>query len=164
VSVAPPSQTITDGNVATFTATLKDGQGNTLTGRTVSWDSSDPTVATMDNAGNATSTGPGTTTITAASEGKSGTASLQVDPVAVTSIAVTPAFDTTNVGSTVQLSASIQETNAPGHGHTVAWSSSDDNIASVDKHGVVTGVAPGDATISAATQGKSGFAVVTILP
>ncbi|MDB4909644.1 MAG: Ig domain protein group 2 domain protein [Gemmatimonadetes bacterium] len=163
VTVNPSTQTITDGGSVAFAATLKDQQGHPLTGRTVSWDSSDQSVATIDNTGNATSAGPGTTTITATSEGKSGTASLQVDPVAVTSVVVTPAFDTTNVGSTVQLSASIQETNA-GHGHTITWSSADNNIASVDSRGRVRGVAPGDVMITATTQGQSGSAQVTVLP
>jgi uncharacterized protein YjdB len=163
VTVNPSTQTITDGGSVAFAATLKDQQGHPLTGRTVSWDSSDQSVATIDNTGNATSAGPGTTTITATSEGKSGTASLQVDPVAVTSVVVTPAFDTTNVGSTVQLSASIQETNA-GHGHTITWSSADNNIASVDSRGRVRGAAPGDVMITATTQGQSGSAQVTVLP
>jgi uncharacterized protein YjdB len=164
VTVSPSTQTITDGNTAAFTATVNDTHDHPLTGRTVTWDTSDPAVATIDNTGNATSTGPGTTTITAASGGKSGTASLQVDPAPVSSVAVTPAFDTTNVGSTVQLSAAIQETDTAGHAHKVDWSSSDDTVAAVDKHGLVRGVGAGDAMITATTQGKSGSAQVTVLP
>ena len=86
VTVDPPSQTITDGGTAAFSAALEDAQHNPLTGRTVSWDSSDHSVATIDNTGLATSTGPGTSTITATSEGKQGMASLQVDPAPVTSV------------------------------------------------------------------------------
>ena len=164
VDVSPPNQTITDGNSASFTATVKDAHGHPIAGHPVSWDTSDPAVATVDANGNATSTGPGQATITASSGGKSGTASLQVDPAPVTSVAVTPPFDTTTVGSTVQLTASIQESNAPRHGHAVDWKSSDDHIARVDRQGLVTGVAPGDATITATTQGQSGDAVVTVLP
>jgi trimeric autotransporter adhesin len=163
VTVNPSTQTITDGSTATFNATVKDGQGNQLTGRTVSWDSSDHAVATIDNSGLATSTGPGNTNITATSEGKSGTASLQVDLAPVTSVAVTPPFDTTNVGSTVQLSASVQGTDA-GHRPPATWSSADNAIATVDGHGRVTGVAPGDVAISATVQGISGSAQVTVLP
>jgi uncharacterized protein YjdB len=164
VTVDPPTQTIIDGNVAAFTATVKDGQGSPLTGRVVDWSSSDPAVATIDNAGSATSTGPGATTITATSEGKSGTATLQVDPVPVTSVVVTPAFDTTNVGGKLQLAASIQGGSGAGHGPTLAWTSSDDTIATVDDKGGVKGVSPGDALITASTQGKSGSSQVTVLP
>jgi trimeric autotransporter adhesin len=164
VAVSPPSQTITDGGTAPFAATLNDAQGNPLTGRTVTWDSSDHSVATVDNSGLATSTGPGTATITATSEGKSGTATLQVDAAPVTSVVVTPPASTITAGTTVQLTASIQETNAGGHRHTVTWDSNNTNAATVDGNGLVTGVAFGDATITASTQGKSGSALVSVLP
>jgi uncharacterized protein YjdB len=164
VTVDPSTQTITDGNTATFTATLKDAQGNSLSGRTVTWDSSDHSVATIDNSGLATSTGPGTATITATSEGKSGTATLQVDPAPVSSVVVTPPAAAIAIGGTVQLTASIQETDAGGHHHAVMWDSNNTNAATVDKNGLVTGVAFGVATITASTQGKSGSAQVTVLP
>ncbi len=163
VTIDPPNQTITDGGTAAFAAKLEDAQHNELTGRTVTWDSSDLAVATIDNTGNATSTGPGTTTITAMSEGKKGMASLQVDPAPVTSVVVTPPFDTTNVGSTVQLSASIQGGD-PRHSPPIAWSSADNGIATVDDHGRVRGVGPGDVAITATAQGQSGSALVTVLP
>jgi uncharacterized protein YjdB len=165
VTVDPPSQTITDGTTANFNATPKDAQGHPLNGRAVSWDSSDHSVATVDNSGLATATGPGTATITATSEGKSGTASLQVDPVPVSGVVVNPPAAAITIGSTVQLSASIQEADAGGHhAHAVMWSSSDDGTAKVNDHGLVTGVAFGIATITATTQGKSGSALITVLP
>jgi uncharacterized protein YjdB len=164
VTIDPPNQTITDGGTAAFAAKLEDAQHNQLTGRTVTWDSSDLSVATIDNTGSATSTGPGTTTITATSEGKSGTASLQVDPAPVSSVAVTPPVAAIAAGTTVQLTASIQEADAGGHTHAVTWDSSNTGAATVDHNGLVTGVAFGVATITASTQGKSGSAVVTVLP
>jgi uncharacterized protein YjdB len=164
VAVDPPSQTITDGATAMFNATVQDAQGHPLTGRTVSWDSSDHAVATIDNTGLATATGPGNTTISAKSGGKMGTASLQVDPVSVTSVTVTPPFDTTNVGSTIQLTASIEQSTAGPRPPAVMWSSADHGIAMVDPQGHVKGVAPGDVAITATVQGKSGSAQVTVLP
>jgi len=161
VAVSPASQTITDGESATFTATLQDANGNTLTDRTVNWKSSNNMVATIDNTGTATSTGPGTATITATSEGKSGTASLQVDPAPVT-VAVTPAFDTTTVGAKVQLAASVQ--GGVGPAGPVTWSSADVGIATVDDKGLVTGVAAGDVSITATAKGEMGSALVTVLP
>jgi probable HAF family extracellular repeat protein len=69
------------------TATLRDSQNYILTGRVVTWASSNPTVATVDNAGLVTAMSPGTTTLTATSEGKSGsTPALTVAPVAVTDL------------------------------------------------------------------------------
>jgi uncharacterized protein YjdB len=74
-----------------------------------------------------------------------------------------PPVATTTVGSTVQLTASIQEANR-GHGHRLDWTSSDDGIASVDHKGLVKGKAPGLATITASTQGRNGFSLVTVFP
>ena len=163
VTVSPPSQTIVDGNSATFTAVLMDVHGNTLTGRVVTWGSSDATIATVDNLGNATSAGPGTATITATSEGQSGSGTLQVDPAPISSVTVTPLVATAAVGETVQLTAMVQEPpGGKGHGHPVMWSSSDDSVAKVDKKGLVTGVGLGAATITATAQGQSSAAVVTI--
>ena len=154
VTVSPPSQTITNGSSATFSATVKDGSGNTLNGRVVTWGSSDETVATVDNTGNATSAGPGTTTITATSEGQLGNATLEVDPVPVTGVVVNPLAAVVSVGKTVQLSASV----LPAGGKKpppYVWASSDQTIATVDPKGLVKGVALGLASISATTQGQS---------
>ena len=154
VTVTPSSQTIVDGNTASYSATLQDANGNVLTGRVVTWSSSDVAVATVDNSGTATSTGPGNAIITATSEGISGTATLQVDPVPVTSVTVTPALGSISVGEIVQLSTAIQDGNGKGHGHVLAWTSNDETLATVDKKGVVTGVARGLAIITAMTQGR----------
>ena len=164
VAVDPPSQTITDGGTTAFTATLKDAQGNPLTGRTVTWDSSDHSVATVDNSGLATSTGPGTATITATSESKSGTATLQVNAAPVASVMVTPSAAAIVMGSTVQLTATIQEVDSGSHRHALTWDSNNTDAATVDNNGLVTGVGTGTATITASTQGKSGSALVTVLP
>jgi hypothetical protein len=61
-----------------FTATLRDASGNVLTGRTISWTSSNLSVATVSGSGLALGVVAGTATITATSEGQSGTAALTV--------------------------------------------------------------------------------------
>jgi uncharacterized protein YjdB len=90
VAVSPSTLTIIVGESATFSATLMDANGNTLTDRVVKWSSSNDGVAKIDPSGNAVSKGPGTTTITATSEGKKGTASLEVDPAPAPTVAVMP--------------------------------------------------------------------------
>ncbi len=76
VTVSPSTATANVGGTQQFTATLKDGSGNTLTGRSVSWSSSNTAVATVNASGLATCAAAGTATITSASEGKSGTSQL----------------------------------------------------------------------------------------
>jgi len=106
--------------------------------------------------------GPGTATITATSEGQSGSATLEVDPAPVSSVTVLPPVATASVGDLVQFTAQIlpPQDRPP----KVAWTSSDRSLATVDKTGQIKALSTGLVTITATTQGVSGFAVVTILP
>jgi len=82
---------------------------------------------------------------------------------AVTSVSVTATSPNLFVGSTTQLVAATKD--ASGNaitGATVTWTSSSDAIATVSPTGLVTGVAPGNATITAASNGKTGTATLTI--
>lgn len=78
VAVAPGTATLVPQATQAFTATVRDGAGNTLSGRTVTWSSSQATVATVDGSGLVTALAVGSTTITATSEGQSGTAQVTV--------------------------------------------------------------------------------------
>jgi alpha-tubulin suppressor-like RCC1 family protein/uncharacterized protein YjdB len=81
VTVSPSSATIQVGATQQLTATLKDANGTTLTGRTVSWSSSNTAVATVSSSGLVSGVAAGgPVTITAAVEGKSGTAQVTVSP------------------------------------------------------------------------------------
>jgi uncharacterized protein YjdB len=77
--VSPASATANAGAGGTqFTATLRDASNNILAGRTVTWTSSNPAVATVSASGLATGVTAGTVTITASSGGQNGTASFTV--------------------------------------------------------------------------------------
>lgn len=78
VTITPAPLDLPLGMQAPLVATLKDAQGNVLTGRPVSWTSSLGNIATIDGTGLATSAAVGTTTITATSEGINGTLALNV--------------------------------------------------------------------------------------
>lgn len=79
VEVQPGSASLLLGEVQPFTTVLRDRNNTVLTGRTVSWASSDAAVATVDaNTGVVTSGVSGTATITALSEGVTGTATVLV--------------------------------------------------------------------------------------
>ncbi|MBX6333355.1 MAG: Ig-like domain-containing protein, partial [Gemmatimonadaceae bacterium] len=81
VTVSPDTVTITVGGSVTLVATLLDVLNNVLTGRTVTWSSSDTTVAIVDEASGAVhGVNPGTAIITATSEGKSGASTVTVNP------------------------------------------------------------------------------------
>ena len=78
VTVSPASASLTVGQSVQLNATLKDASGNVLNGRTVSWASGTSGVATVSGSGLVTGVAAGTATITATSEGKSGTALIVV--------------------------------------------------------------------------------------
>ena len=78
VAVAPGSLTVVIGRSQQLVATLKDAKGNVLRGRQVTWTSSAPTVASVTSTGLVTAVALGTATITATSEGKTGSAAISV--------------------------------------------------------------------------------------
>lgn len=166
VAVTPASATLTPGGSVALAAGVFDAAHNALTGRAVTWTSSAPAVATVDASGTVTALAQGTATITATSEGKSATAQITVNPpppAPVASVTVTPATSTLVVGRTVTLEAVTRD--ASGNvltGRTVTWTSSAPGIATVSSSGIVTGVAPGTATITATSEGHSGSASVTV--
>ena len=79
VVVSPATATLPVGGTVQLIVTLKDADGHPLTGRSVAWTSSAPTVATVSPGGLVTDVATdGTATITATSEGESGMATVTV--------------------------------------------------------------------------------------
>lgn len=163
VIVTPNPDTIATGTVRQLTATTKDAGGNVLTGRVVTWASSNTAVATVSGSGAVTGVAPGSVTITATSETIPGTATTVVNVVLAASVSITPAGPTVVQGNSVGLSATVRDKS--GNiltGHPVTWSSLAGTIATVSASGSVTGVAPGTATIKAAVDTTSGTTNVTV--
>jgi len=78
VAVSLSSASLVAGLTTQATATLRDAAGNILTGRTIAWTSSAPSVATVSSTGVVTTLVAGTAQITATSEGRSGSAMMTV--------------------------------------------------------------------------------------
>ena len=166
VSLSPSTAALSVGQTAQLSATLRDASGNTLTGRTITWSSSNTAVATVTQAGAVTGVASGSATITATSEGVSGTAAVTVAaaaPVPVASVTVTPASASLTTGQGTQLQATLRDAN--GNiltGRTITWTSSNAAVATVSASGYVTSVAPGSATITATSGGVSGSAAISV--
>ena len=76
-------------------------------------------------------------------------------PVKVSNVTVNPAtVKLTSKGQTTQLSATVLPSNAENK--SIIWSTSNASVATVDNNGVVTAVANGNATITAAALDGSG--------
>src|SRR2546428_4490588 len=74
VTVSPAAPTVQVGQTAQLTATPKDANGTPLSGRAVTWASNNTAVAMVNGSGLVTAVATGAATITATSEGQSGTA------------------------------------------------------------------------------------------
>lgn len=163
VTVAPGNVTIAAGGTTTLVATLKDANGNVLTGRAVTWSSGATSVATVSSSGVVTGVAAGTATITATSEGKSASAAVTVTAPTAASVTVAPATATITVGSSTTLAATVRDGSSNVMVNaSVTWSTSNAAVATVSSSGVVTGAAPGSVTITARSGTASGTATITV--
>jgi hypothetical protein len=130
------------------------------------WTSSAPTVATVSSTGLVTTLSVGTTTISAASAGKTGTLTFTVlPPPPVQTITFTPnsGFLPTTVG--VPLSVTLRDANnGVLSGRVITYATSNPAVATVSATGVVTAQATGAVTITVSSEGKSASANFTALP
>src|SRR5205809_2661113 len=151
VDVAPPTASVPVAASTQLTATPKDAHRNPLSGRVVTWQTSNATIAMVD--GNGLVTGKalgGPITITATSEGKSGTASVSVTPAPVASVAMSPTSATIFANGTVQLTATPKDANGNElGGRAMSWASSTPGVATANARGVVVGLQPGTANLTA---------------
>lgn len=164
VSITPSTASVAVGRTTQLSATAKDAAGNVLSGRTITWSSSETSLATVNANGVVTGVAVGSVNITAASEGKSTQVAVNVTPVPVASVTVAPNAPSIKVGATVTLTATLKDDQGNElTGRAVAWSTSAPTIATIDAAtGVVTGVAPGTATLTAAAEGKTASTTVTV--
>src|SRR5207249_11315361 len=163
VTLTPATASFNVGATQAFTATLRDSAGGTLTGRTVTWSSTAPAVATVNESGVATGVSAGSASIIGSSGGTSDTAAVTVVPVPVASVTVTPATASIIIGQTQAFTATLRDS-AGGilTGRVVTWSSTATTVATVNSSGVVTGRAAGTASIIASSGGQSDTATVTV--
>lgn len=129
----------------------------------ISWSSSDSNVATVDANGRVTAKGAGTATITGtAASGVTVTLVVTVsdDVIEVTAVTLDKNEATVKVGKSLQLTATIEPSGATDQ--KLEWISSDSNTAIVTD-GRVTGVAPGEVTITVkTTNGKTATCTITV--
>ncbi|HYT84527.1 MAG TPA: Ig-like domain-containing protein [Gemmatimonadales bacterium] len=164
VDVSPATATLSAlGLTQHFDAIARDARGNPVPDRTFTWKSSAVGVATVDASGLATAIGNGPATVTATTAGVSGSASVTVAQVVVRVDVSPAAASLPALGLTQQFSAVARDANGnPVPGQPFTWTSSAPLIVSVDQSGLARGLAIGSATITAATGGVSGTAILSI--
>lgn len=131
---------------------------------TLTWQSSNTSVATVSSEGIVSALSIGTTTITCtAHNGVSAQCEVTVNPVLVSGIALNETDAELTVGEKLQLEATITPENATDK--SVTWSSTNEAVAVVDESGLVTAVGSGTCQIKATANdgsGKTASCLVTV--
>ena len=170
VTVTPASAALFTGRTISLTLQLADAAGRplTLAGRTITWRSNAPAVATVSASGEVTGIGPGSAAITATTDSASGSASgsatITVSNVPVSSVSVSPANVPLTTGSALQLTATaLDAAGGAIAGRTPSsWRSDAPTVASIDATGRVSALAPGNARLTATIDGFEGSATVSV--
>lgn len=148
VSLDKTSMSLAPDSTYTLSATVTP---STAANKSVTWSSSNTSVATVSSSGVVRAVKAGTATITAktVSGNKTASCKVTVSDVMPTSVSLDKTSLTLSAGSTDTLIPTVMPSNATNK--NVTWSSSDTSVATVSSGGVVKGVGAGRAVITART-------------
>jgi uncharacterized protein YjdB len=159
------SNTIQVGATAQLAAmaTYSDNTTKVATSE-VTWSSSAPLIAVVSSSGIVTAISPGDLQINASLENKLSSFGVKVMPVALVSVAVSGQTSII-AGTTAQYRAVARYSDSSTKDVTtvVAWTSSDQSIATVFSSGLVTTLKAGAVIIGASMSGFTGTQAVTVL-
>lgn len=162
--------TITAANAVQYSATAIGRDNQPLVGTRFVWKTSDPAIATIDDAGLLTPVMPGTVEITASAY-RVGKATLVILP-ATASVQLSPTRDSIFVdepivtaGDTIRLVAKAIDPNGQQvTGVAFTWTSSAPTVATVQQDGTVHAVSLGNTTIVVSANGLSASSIVSVVP
>lgn len=161
VSLSHSTASLQVAGTLQMTAVPRSGAGAALSGRTITWASSAPTVASVTADGLVTGVSGGTASVSATSEGQSASATITVLQVASVVIA---GPTTVEIGVPATATAEARSTSGAVLSAPLTWSSSNPNVVSVNGSGALTAVSAGTATISAVASGITGTLALTVVP
>ena len=167
IEVDPPQPSISLGGNQQFTAIghYHDGTSKDITA-SVTWATSNSSVASLSAPGFAQSHAPGSTTITATSSGLAGSGTLTVTKATLLSITITPANPVMLLGTLQQFTATgtFSDQSTQDMTASVTWASSNPTLASINAGGLASALALGSLTISATSGSVSASTPVSVQP
>jgi len=164
VAVTPQSSALLVGDTIRLSAEARDSDGQPLADRTISWSSSEPDIASVDEAGTVVAMSTGQTAIGATSEGITGTALVTVAYAPVATILIAPSDTALEAGAFLEFAAELRD----ARGRTlvdrdIIWTSTIPAVAAVSQSGLLQAVEPGATTVTAESEGVTGIAAVTVV-
>lgn len=167
ILVSPSQASLQVGQSVTLVAEPRDARGVALTGRTVTWQSATPGVATVNaTTGLVTAIAPGTATVTASSEGITQGAAITVTTRPPASILLTVPNPTLTAQQTTQATAVVRDAqDAVLPNETVTWLSTNPAVATVSNTGLITALTPGQTTVRVTSNTSASVtaqAVITV--
>jgi plastocyanin len=159
IEITPARVEAEVGESVKFTAVGYDSDGPRMDLQPTAWFGSPFDTAAADEGGTATFFLPGEARIGAIIGGKPGFATVTIRPQRVARIEIVDVSAPIAVGAGVKLAAVAKTSNGdPRNDVDFEWTSNAPRIAAIDPAGLVTGVAPGRARLSA----RSGSASATV--
>ena len=163
--------TITDFTLSHSEMTIHKGDTQTLYVTAIvpdyasvspAFSSNNTAVATISNRGLVTAKGIGEAVITATIGSIERTCTVHVQPVEVTSVSFDPATVSLTVGSNMQLNPDVLPAQAKDE-YAMTYVSDNEAAATVSESGLVTGIAEGQAVITATIGGVSGQITINVV-
>lgn len=165
VQINPATASIAKGTTLALMAkaSLSDGSSQDVSS-SATWSSSAITVCTVTTAGVATAKGLGSCGVSAVYGGSTGNATLAVSAATLVSITFTPAHPVLSSGGTLQLKATgtFSDGTTQDLTSSLTYSSSNLLVVTVLPGGLLTGIIPGTATITATLGSFSTTVSVTV--
>lgn len=153
------------GQQVKLTVIAKDASGNILKAQPSTYFAGPFDAAAVDENGIVKLVGPGEVIAGAIVGGKTATTTIMVKRAPIKTIEIASITTPLTVGSTFQLEATTRTSGGdPRTGVAINWGSDKSAVATVDSAGIVTGIAPGKATIIATSGAVRGSTTVAIVP
>jgi serine/threonine-protein kinase len=163
VALDAPTEPLEVGECVVVDATPRTERGTRVEAVRLTWESSDPNVATVDSAGVVTAVGAGTASITvAAAQARNSIDVVVIDPQVATIEVEAPAE--VRSGTRATLSARALDRHGKAMDTTVTWVSRNPSFADITPDGVLVARRRGVAVVVAQAAGVARAVTVAIAP
>ncbi len=163
VVIAPDTGAVSVGAMRFLTASARDANDNVLSGKSVTWSSLTPALASVAASGAVTGLAVGTATVQANIDGVLATVAINVTPAVVATVTIAPSPTSLELGATLPLAATARRADGVEIvGRTVVWTSTAPEVATVSASGTVTAVQIGSTQIKATVDGVVGARILAV--